>query len=129
MAAPVNLYPYSTQQGDAIPLEVVKPLSMTAFSFAINTAADITIPTGYNTCWLYATEDCVLRFSATNLPNSLVDGTEYSSTIFIPAQTPISVLVTPGECSLLGLGVAGKLYINNIVQWAALNQPLQTTLG
>lgn len=129
MAAATDLYPFSTAKGDAVPLEIVRPKSLTAFAFAVNTAADITIPAGYTTCWLYATEDCVLRLSATNLPNALVSGTEYADAIFIPANTPISVFLAAGEASLLGLATAGILYINSITQWAALQQSLQTQFG
>lgn len=124
-----DLYPLSSQKGDAIPLEIVKPLSLISFSFATNVAADVTIPAAYNCCWLYATEDCILRFSATNLPAGLVSGTEYDKALFIPKGTPLVVQVTPGECSLLGGAAAGKLYVNHVQQWAGLTQSNQSSFG
>ena len=127
MAAP-QLYPLSTQDGKHIPLDVVKPLGLTAFTMTANTAADITVPVGYSLVWLYATAACVLHMTAVNLPNALVSGTNYTDSIFIPADTLMTIVVEEGECSLLGLG-AGTLYMNSVEQWAALVQPLQSSVG
>lgn len=128
--AVAELYPFSTARGDAVPLEIVRPLGLAMFTFDVNTVGSITIPAGFNTCWLYATEECVVNFSpASSLPGALGEGTEYPSTIFIPKQTPICIQVAPGEGSLLGLATAGRLYVNNIQQWAALTQQLQTQFG
>jgi hypothetical protein len=127
--AATDLYPLSSQRGEAIPLEMVRPASLTMFSFLAGAAGDITIPVGYKTCWLYATQDCILKLSATDLPAALISGTEYSRALFIPANTPLAVLLEAGEASLLGLAAAGNLYINSITQWAALSQALQSELG
>lgn len=124
-----DLYPLSSQRGDAIPLEIIKPLSLVAYNFIAVTSGDITIPASYNCCWLYATKDCILAFTVANLPAALVSGTEYLNTIFIPANSPIAIQVTPGEASLLGLNEDGILYMNSIQQWAGLVQNRQAAFG
>lgn len=124
-----DIYPLSSPQGAAIPLDIIKPKNLVKFDFAASTAADVTIPAGYNTCWLYATADCILRFSATNLPNALIAGTNYDLSLFIPAKTPITLVVTPGECSLLGIDASGSLYINDVQQWAGLVLNKQASFG
>lgn len=123
-----NLYPFSSPQG-AIPLEIAKPKSLASFSFAANAVSAITIPAGYSTCWLYATEDCIIRVDGTALPAALVSGTEYANSMFVPAKTPMSVMLAGGVASLLGLATAGILYINSIAQWAAIAQQYQADQG
>lgn len=124
----VGLYPLSTQDGKAIPLDVIAPSSLVKFSFVAGVASDVIIPAGYNVCWLFATKACILRLSATDLPVALVDGTPYDYALYVPAQMPITVMLTSGEASLLGLG-DGDLYINAVEQWAALLQRNQSSVA
>lgn len=127
-----GLYPLSTQDGKAIPLDIVKPKGLAFFNIPVtgSLAVDAIIPTGYKVCWLYATQDCIIKFSAVNLPVPLVEGTNYEDAVFIPAQTPIVIAVTEGEASLVGLGdSAGILYINHVEQWAAMLQRQQVSIG
>ena len=123
-----NLYPFSTPQGSAVPLEVVKPKSLVAYAFPVG-ASSIVIPAGISTCWIYSTQDCILRLDGNVLPGALVDGVLYANSMFIPAVTPMSVIIAAGDAQILSLAEAGSLYINSIEQWAALAQPLQTSVG
>jgi hypothetical protein len=125
-----DLYPFASPDGQSIPLEIVEGLSMVAYTFAVNTSGAITIPANFDTCWVFATEDCVIQNqSGSALPNTLVSGTEYGSATFIPARTPISIKLTAGAAHLLGLATAGKLYVHRIRQWAAMKHSQQTTVG
>jgi hypothetical protein len=123
-----NLYPFSTPQGSAVPLEVVKPKTLVSYAFPIGSSS-IVIPAGISACWIYSTQDCILRLDGVALPAALVDGVAYSNSMFIPAATPMSVIIAAGDAQILGLTEAGNLYINGIEQWAALAQPLQTSVG
>lgn len=125
-----DLYPFASPDGQSIPLEIVEGLSMVVFAFAVNTAANVTIPDEYETCWVFATEDCVFQNqSASPIPSSLVPGTAYAKATFIPARTPMSIKLGSGVSVLLGLATAGKLYVHSVRQWAAMKHLQQTTVG
>ena len=124
-----DLYPLVSQGGQAIPLEIVKPVSMLQWTMVAGVAQEITIPAGARTAWFYSNSNCVLCFgSGTGVPNVLVDGTEYPNAMFIPAGHPINIEVTEGVATLLGF-TSGVAFMNIVVQWAALNQARQTTVG
>lgn len=123
-----DIYPLSTPSGAAIPLDIVRPASLVMFDFTAGAVSDIVLSSEFTTCWLYATEDCILRLTNT-LPAALVSGTVYDRTIFVPASSPISVLLEAGNAAILGLSANGKLYINSITQWAALAQQRQIQYG
>jgi hypothetical protein len=129
MAEIAGIYPLSSQDGKAIPLDVVKPSSLVKFNFVAGVAADVTIPAGYLLCWVFATKPCILRLSAVNLPAALVAGTAYDKALYIPQDMPLTVVLTPGEASLLGLAADGELYINAVEQWGALLQSKQASVG
>lgn len=124
-----GIYPLSTQDGKNIPLDVIRPKSLVSYGFKGDAATAITIPAGFALCWAYATQDCFLCIAPVNLPSSLVDGTPYPFTVFIPAGTPIVIMVVPGQASLLGFGSQGTLILNWVEQWAALAQQQQTSVG
>jgi len=129
MTAPKELYPFSTQDGRAIPVDIAMPVSLVAFSFTANTPQGIIIPAGFTTCYVFASKDCILRLNNTALPAGLVSGTEYDNAIFIPGNLPMTLLLAPGNAQLLGGANAGTLYLNSIEQWAALHQPAQTSVA
>jgi hypothetical protein len=124
-----GLYPLSTQDGKAIPLDVVKPASMVSYNFAANTAGAIVIPASYGLCYVFATQNCILRLSATALPAGLVSGTEYQDTFFIPANTLMTIFLTGGAAQLLGGAYAGSLNICSVEQWGAFLQSRQVQYG
>jgi len=124
-----ELYPLSTQDGKHIPLDVVRPLGLTTFTVTLNDATNIVIPALYNLVWVYSTVSCVLAMPGLLLPSALVSGTDYADSVFIPADTLMTLVVTPGDCMVLGLSGSGTLYMNSIEQWAALVQNRQANVG
>jgi len=123
-----GLYPLSSQDGKAIPLDIVKPSNLVVFNFAANISADVVIPSGFNLCWIYATKACILQ-SGASIPDVPAEGTAYPNAAYIPEGMPLTLVLEPGQISLVGLEEAGTLYINCIEQWAALLQAKQISVG
>jgi hypothetical protein len=128
MSAPKQLYPYTSQDGSAIPIEIAQPLAMVRYSLVANTKKDIIIPEGWVVGWIYSDVDLVFSHNDTDLPYPLVDGTVYSEATFLPKRKPYSIKWVPGDGSILPLGT-GTVYLMKIEQWAALVQSRQTTQG
>lgn len=124
---PRDLYPLSAPDAAPIPLEVVAPLSFIQWTLTAGIPQTIDIPAG-KVAWIYATCNCILRMDSTVLPAAMVDATEYPNTMLVPANTMINLALTEGAAQLLGLS-AGTFYMNIVVQWGAMNQVTQTTIG
>jgi hypothetical protein len=124
-----GVYPFSTSDGKAVPVDIASPVGLVAWDFVLATPLAITIPAGYETAWAYATATCVLKLGVGALPTALVDGTNYPASILIPAYTMITLLLVPGSAAILGLESGGSLYINAIEQWAALAHQRQVSIG
>lgn len=123
-----GLYPLSTQDGKAIPLDVVKPSTLVKADFVAATPLSVTIPADTAICYLFATKACVLRMAAVALPAVLVSGTEYANAIFIPENMPMTLLLEAGEAYVLG-EESGSIYISAVEQWGALLQQRQASVG
>ena len=128
MTAPSQLYPLSSQDGKAIPLEICAPLALRSYVLVANTKKDIVIPADWVIGWLYSDVDCVFSHSDTDLPAALVDGTVYTSASFVPKKTPMAIKWIPGDASVLPLA-SGRIYLHKIEKWAAFVQSKQTTVG
>lgn len=129
MSTAAELYPLATQDGKSIPLDVVKPLSLFSALIVEGTPTVFEVPADYVIAAIYATVDCIVRFSATPLPSGIVTETAYSNAIFVPANILCNLVVTPGAASVLGVAGAGVIYISSVQQWAALIQPNQANFG
>lgn len=128
MTAARDLYPLSDQSGKAIPLDIIDPIGLAVFAFENGNATIIDIPDGYSVVYVQATKAVAFK-AAADIPDALVDGTNYPNTAFIPEGMPMVMKVTPGPASLLGLGADGTLYMTAVVQWAGLMQVAQTLRG
>lgn len=125
---PAGIYPLSTQDGRDIPFDIIKPLSLIFYTLAANVVKTINIPTTVKLAYVYSRVDCLVRFNATALPYPVVQDTVYSDAIFIPAATPVSVVVNSGVGSILPF-TSGNIYISFVEQWASLSQPIQSNVG
>lgn len=121
-----QLYPLSTRDGEAIPLDVMSAVGLVVKNFTLGLTTDFVIPAGYVVGSLYSFEGCILQF-AQNIPVNPVDATNYDNALFIPPATILTVALIPGSARLIATGASGKLYIQNIRKWAALALPNQAT--
>jgi hypothetical protein len=118
MATPNTLYPFATQDGKAIPLDIIKSSGLMLRTFGVS-AASFTIPAGVAVAALIASNPCVLRFGTT-LPDNLVEDELYSDTILIPKDMVVTASVVPGTAYVKGLTSTGKLYLQFFEKWAGL---------
>lgn len=124
-----ELYPFSTSDNKAIPLDVILPRECTIKAIAANTAASFTIPAGYDLVFIYTSVAVLIDFgNAASYP--LADATEYASAIFLPAEGTMTVrLPSTGAVKIVPLiaDEAGTVVIQNIQKWAALGLQRQLT--
>lgn len=125
---PNGRYPFSAQNGDAIPLDIVEPKSLTMWALTANTKLDITIPAGAEAAWFFATEHAVIRFGDTDIPNTLVSGTNYPDTSLIPAESPIFMEITAGNASLTSTEDC-VVYMSVVEIYGVVRQATQISVG
>jgi hypothetical protein len=118
MGIPSEIYPFSTQDGKAIPLDIIKPAFLIKKSFS-TTSSSFTIAEGMRVATVMATAGCLLRFEE-DIP-VLVDGIAYASTALIPPNTIVTIALKSGLAYVQSLtSEAGTLYIQVIEKWAGL---------
>ena len=130
MSAP-DLYPLSTQNGQAIPYDVVEGLALRQYTFTTAATVNSVIPIDWSLVYLYATSDCILRNDATPLPaadSALEEAVTYDRTIFVPANTMLVAILNPTVISIRALIANGVLYITSIRRWAGLSQTQQSSV-
>lgn len=116
MSATSQLYPFATEDGKSIPLEVIRPLG----AFVLSVPDEATFTTGpYELVSIRSTKDAILVF---NSATSIVEGVELADALVLPAETIITAAIpidTPSKIKLMEDGPA-KLYIQYIQKWAGL---------
>lgn len=122
-AAP-ELYPFSTQDGKAVPAEIIRPKKLIWWPLLTAVNKAIVIPDGMMTAYIFSTATCVLKVGGTAFASFLA-GTEYTDAMLIPADTVVTVSLAPGDAFIWPLA-AGTIYLSAIEQWAALSQQIQS---
>lgn len=126
MNMPAGIYPFSTQDGKAIPLDIIKPKGLISCAYTNGVVAHCVIPPDGSVGVLTSSFPCILRFGAVDMPVPPVDGVYYPDAVYIPAGGIITVALTPGPVSVVGAATkSGVLYIQLIEQWAGLGLPTQ----
>lgn len=122
-----EVYPFSTRDGDPIPLDVIGAAGLIVKSVSGAGVTNFTIPDSFLIGSLYSPLGCILQF-AQSIPNPPVDGQEYVETILVPPEHLIVVSLTPGASRVIPIGGATTLYIQNIRKWAALAMSQQVRI-
>lgn len=118
MTAPSEAYPFSTQDGKAIPLDIIKPAYLLIKNFSI-VSSSLTITEDMRVATLFSSVSCLFRFEV-DIP-VIVDGTAYSRMILVPANTILTVALVTGTAYVKSLsGDNGTLYLQVIEKWAGL---------
>lgn len=115
---PSEVYPFATQDGKAIPLDIIKPAGLILQAFTPLAVASFIIPAGYKVGTMLASKACIVRFGQT-IP-ALVDGTFYEDMLLIPNDTIITVSFDPTTLYVEGLTESGTFYLQLIERWAGL---------
>lgn len=124
MSLPPELYPFATQEGKAVPLEIIKPIAALKFSFT-TTIASLVLPVSLNLSAIFSTEDCFIDLA--NVITAITSGVTYDNLLFIPKETVVMVMLPTATVKVKGDTAAGDLYIQGIQKWASMHLPRQFT--
>jgi hypothetical protein len=125
MALADEIYPYSTQSGDPIPLDIIKPLAVLPFTFSTAFTA-LTIPATYVLSSILSDQDVIIDFS--NSLAGFVSGTSYNNVLFLPAGVITVASIPTGTVKVKGLTAGGSLVIQALQKWSALALPRQLSV-
>lgn len=115
-----QLYPFSTEDSKAIPLDIIRPLAVLKKNFTA-VITPLVIPAGWKVASFFSSTGCFLEVEATSLAAPLVDGTIYSNTLFIPPNCVVTATIVEGPARIASYdGAAGFLIIQHIQKWAGL---------
>lgn len=128
-AASNQLYPLSSESGQAIPLDIIRPLGSIKWVLPFADDLAITIPASFALVSLFSNVDCILDFTGL-LTYPAANATEFDSAFIISKDTILTLaLPSTGAAKLIALdtGVNGLICMNCIQKWAGLG--LQRQLG
>lgn|SRR5574337_114699 len=120
-----QVYPFATQDGKSIPLDIIRPSGLIFRDFIAGTPLPITIPEGYPVAAIISDSACLIKFAG-NI-GTLIANTLYADLLLVPAGTIIISSVVAGNGAVQGLSAAGTVYIQLIEKWAGLALDKQFT--
>lgn len=126
MALTNESYPLTTQDGQAIPLDVINPSGLIYQDASTSAWADITIPAGMTLATFKASEDTLVDLTGTMTVATAV-ATHYPSMLFVPKGFVVASVVAPGPIKVRALSAASRIYIQGIYRWASLALARQNT--
>ena len=128
--APIErqLYPFTTEDSKAIPLDIIRPLSLIRKSFPAVGVAPIAIPADWKLASFFSITGCFIQFELVTLVNPLLDGVNYADTLFVPPNCVVTSTVIAGVASVVSFnGAAGSVVAQQIQKWAGLALSRQTS--
>ncbi len=118
-------YPFSTADGKAIPLDIVRPYGSMKKSFAVESStAAIVVPDTIEVLAVMANEDCIIQFAASSASASaFTDGVLKEDSFFIAADllTVVSPPLGKKSFALIGDSASGIAIIQFLQKWAGLS--------
>lgn len=120
---PSQVYPFATQDGKPVPLDIIRPAGLIKIDFINSAVANFILPDTYTEGIILATSACLVRQGST-IP-SIVNGTFYQDMFLVYTDTLITVSLLPGTIYVKGLTDSGTLYLQLIERWAGLGLPKQ----
>lgn len=126
-AASNQLYPLSTEKGESIPLDIVRPLGAAVVPVVANAATTFSIPTDYAEVSISSTIDVLVDFenaaiypAAGPYDSALILRKDVIYTEQLPGTGPVKIIP-------INAGEAGKVLINAIQKWAGIGLNRQLT--
>lgn len=125
MPAPTSiekqLYPFTTEDSIAIPLDIIRPLSLIKKSFLAAGTSVLTIPVGWSVASFFSPTGCIIQFAAAAIPNPPVDGIAYADALLVPPNCIVTSTVLEGVATVVSLaGVTGYVVAQHIQKWSGL---------
>lgn len=128
MAAPVDIYPLSTSEGVAIPLEVVAPTGYMLIHFSETPTSVIQLPASSDLIILNSDEDCIICF-ANRVAAIPEEATFTPDTLFLRKNMQVVVYPQQKRLSVRRLVLDGTLHIQFIDTWHGLALATQYERG
>lgn len=124
-----ELYSLSTEDGKAIPLDIIRPLSVIKKNFAALGTGVLTIPANWKIASFFSNAGCFIQFAAATIPANPVDDTEYADVLWVPPNFVVTSTVLPGAARIISAdGITpGYVIAQQIQKWAGLALKRQTT--
>ena len=120
MTTPIDAYPFATQDGKAIPLDILRPSGL----YRLATGSLITLPEGSEVAAIHAIGGSALLGFGGSIPPELVLETYYPQALFVPAEGTVIVRV-PDLVVSVSASAATTVYVQLIAKWAGLALPAQ----
>ena len=115
---PSEQYPFATQDGKAIPLDILKPLGLLILPFTTDAVASISLPESSAVAMMIASEACLISFdhSLVTVPTN-----EFlSKVLLVPYNNVVSCSIPSLDIKVRGVDANGTLYVQLIEKWAGL---------
>lgn len=125
MANAKDIYPLSTKDSKAIPLDIIRPRNLIIKSFSSSANEVFTIQDTASVAILIASADCIVFLGTPH--SSIEDGTNMADTLFVPKNTAVATTVKQGSTTVRGLSSSGILTVQTIEQWAGLGLEINYT--
>lgn len=112
-------YPLSTASGDAIPLDVVRPLGFVSIAFITGSdTATLTLPDDTSIISCITDQDCIIGFGVA--PGAVSDRVVKDSVSLVSKVMHIAIAPISLDIRVRGISQAGTLLINIFDSWEAL---------
>lgn len=122
-----DLYPFATQDGKHIPLDIIKPKGLILVNLNNIAISTIAIPEDATICTLFTTHLAIGQ-QGVAMPGLINPEVFYEGMFYLPPVTTIVLSLAPGDLHLRTIdNVAATVYIQFITKWAGLALARQYT--
>lgn len=115
---PNEIYPFSTPDGKAIPLDILKPSYLGIYAFPADASVSFTLPEESQVAMFISTVPAIVSFSAAL--DAFSSGQLLANTLIIPEKSIVASSILNPTFHVRGIAEAGTLYIQIIEKWAGL---------
>ena len=119
-----QIYPFSTEDNKAIPLDIIRPLYLMKTALVADTLVELDFPSleGWKVASFYCPAGCFIQFGGATIVTPLVDSYQYGDTLFVPPGGIVTSTVVEGIAKVLMMGTGTSYLISqNISKWAGLS--------
>jgi len=120
-AATDQLYPFSTEDNKAIPLDIIRPVSMIKSELLAAGNTTITIPDTWKVASFFCPAGCFIEFATAVMPIVPINGTVYANVLFVPPNCVVTATVLPGVATVNPVKPgASYVILQQIQKWAGI---------
>ena len=128
MSAPLDLYPLSTADGEAVPLDVIAPTGYMYIKFSSVATSVLPLPATSDMIVLNADEDCIISF-ANVVADFPAERTFVPDVLFLRKSMQVIVYPQKKFISVKRLRLDGTLHLQFIDTWHGLALATQYEKG